>query len=217
MKCLIFDLDGTLLNTLSDLATCVNHALECHGFPKRSMDEVKSMVGNGVEMLIRRAVPKGCDESTIATVLDSFKKHYLQHSEDTTLPYPGIIDMLNKAKADGHHTAVVSNKFDAATKRLCDKYFPGLIDIAIGEDEKHGIRKKPAPDSVLSVISTLREEKDNCIYIGDSDVDIETAKAAGIKCIAVSWGFRPIDFLKAHGAESIVNDTEQLYLMIKSE
>lgn len=206
----IFDLDGTLLDTLRDLAASVNYAMEqCH-YPTHTIDEVCSMVGNGVATLIKRAVPSGTSEEDTARALDFFRKHYMKHSEDTTRPYDGILELLSSLKAKGKRIAVVSNKFDAATKALCDKYFPNLIDIALGENEAEGIRKKPAPDMVFKAMKQLNASPEECVYIGDSDVDLQTAKNSGIPCISVLWGFRTKEFLQTHGATMFVEKPEEI-------
>lgn len=196
----IFDLDGTLLNTIIDLANSVNYALQSLYYPTHSIDEVRMMVGNGVGKLIRRAVPEGTSEDEIAKVLAAFRAHYLEHNQDYTEPYDGIIKLLKTLKLEGKKVAVVSNKFDKATKDLCVKYFPKLVDIALGEDEANGIHKKPAPDMVFKAMRELKSAPEECTYIGDSDVDIDTANNAGIPCISVLWGFRSKEFLDNHGA-----------------
>lgn len=211
VSCLIFDLDGTLLDTLQDLAISVNYALSYHSLPSHSIDEIRMMVGNGVEKLIRRAVPEDKSDITIQNVLTKFKQHYLEHSEDNTKPYTGIIEMLTELKANGYLCAVVSNKFDDATKHLCQKYFPDLIDIAVGENEAEGIRKKPSPDMVDRVIEELNINRSQCVYIGDSDVDIMTASNSGIPCISVLWGFRTKDFLLKHGASSFAITPQDIF------
>ena len=214
VRLFIFDLDGTLLDTLRDLAASVNYAMEqCH-YPTHTIDEVCSMVGNGVATLIKRAVPSGTSEEDTARALDFFRKHYMKHSEDTTRPYDGILELLSSLKAQGKRIAVVSNKFDAATKTLCNKYFPNLIDIALGENEAEGIRKKPAPDMVHKAMKQLNATPDECVYIGDSDVDLQTAKNSGIPCISVLWGFRTKDFLQAHGATMFVEKPEEIARLI---
>lgn len=206
----IFDLDGTLLDTLHDLATSTNYALEkCH-YPPHSIDEIRMMVGNGVALLIKRAVPKGTSEDATTHIIDVFRKHYTEHSQDTTRPYDGIIEMLSSLKQQGKKIAVVSNKFDAATKTLCNKYFPNLIDIALGENEAHGISKKPSPDMVNKAIKVLKMSPSESIYVGDSDVDLMTAKNAGIPCISVLWGFCSKEFLITHGATIICNTPKEI-------
>lgn len=203
-SCYIFDLDGTLLYTLEDLANSVNYAMEQSQYPTHSIDEVRNMVGNGVKVLIERAVPSGTSREETLHALSIFQQHYLIHNQDTTRPYEGIMEMLNALKQAGKKVAVVSNKFDKATKALCDKYFPGLIDIAVGENEAAGIRKKPYPDMVMEVMQELGVSADESVYIGDSEVDIDTARNASLPCITVLWGFREKDFLKEKGATCFV-------------
>lgn len=203
-SCYIFDLDGTLLYTLEDLANSVNYAMEQSHYPTHSIDEVRNMVGNGVKVLIERAVPSGTSREETLHALSIFQQHYLIHNQDTTRPYEGIMEMLNALKQAGKKVAVVSNKFDKATKALCDKYFPGLIDIAVGENEAAGIRKKPYPDMVMEVMQELGVSADESVYIGDSEVDIDTARNASLPCITVLWGFREKDFLKEKGAKCFV-------------
>lgn len=207
---IIFDLDGTLLNTLNDLADSTNFALSSLEYPQRTLEEIRNFVGNGVSKLIERALPKGKDNPDFEKCLTTFKKHYSENMYNKTKPYNGIIKMLTDLKKRGCKIAVVSNKFDAAVKELCRKYFDNLVDIAIGEDEAHGIKKKPAPDTVNKVLELFSAEKSNSVYVGDSDVDIMTAKNSGLACVSVSWGFRDVEFLKNHGAEIIINNPEQI-------
>ncbi len=204
----VFDLDGTLLDTLEDLWRATNMALETHGLPPRTRDEVRLFVGNGVEMLIRRAVPHGTDEETTLAVLADFKTAYAAICEDHTKPYNGILDMLTALRERGIRVAVVSNKFDAATKKLCAKYFGDLVEVAIGE--RAGVRKKPAPDTVYEALKELGVTAEGAVYIGDSDVDIETARNCGMPCISVTWGLRDKDFLIENGAQVLVDSPETL-------
>lgn len=204
----VFDLDGTLLDTLEDLYLATNAALESHSLPRRSRDEVRMFVGNGVEMLIRRAVPADTDEETTLAVLADFKTTYAAICEDHTRPYDGILDMLRALRERGIRVAVVSNKFDAATKQLCQKYFGDLVEVAIGE--RAGVRKKPAPDTVYEALKELGMTATGAVYIGDSDVDIQTAKNCGMPCISVTWGLRDKDFLLQSGAEILVDTPERL-------
>jgi phosphoglycolate phosphatase len=196
----IFDLDGTLLDTLDDLAAATNHALRVHGMPEHSRDDVRRFVGNGVRKLVERAVPEGTDEQQTEAVLTTFRSYYLAHSLDRTRPYEGIPELLTGLKQRGCRLAVVSNKFCAATEELCRHFFPDTIGVAIGENEAAGIRKKPAPDTVLAALRQLGTGAEGAVYVGDSDVDIATARHAGLPCISVLWGFRDRDFLLAHGA-----------------
>ena len=204
----VFDLDGTLLDTLEDLAASCNYALLKHGFPERTVEEVRRFVGNGVRKLMERAVPKGTGQHEIEEVLDDFRVHYLRHGKDTTAPYDGIPEILGELKARGKKIAVVSNKFYAATQELCQYYFPGLVDVAIGERED--IRKKPAPDTVEEALRQLDASKETAVYIGDSDVDIQTARNCGMPCISVLWGFRDREFLLEHGATMMIYSPSQL-------
>ena len=204
----VFDLDGTLLDTLEDLYLATNHALTLHGLPLRSRDEVRMFVGNGVEMLIRRAVPAGTDEETTLAVLADFKSTYAAICEDHTRPYDGIPEMLTALRERGIRVAVVSNKFDAATKKLCEKYFGDLVEVAIGE--RAGVRKKPAPDTVHEALRELGVTAEGAVYIGDSDVDIRTAENCGMPCISVTWGLRDEAFLVEHGAVALVHSPGDL-------
>ena len=204
----VFDLDGTLLDTLEDLYLATNHALTLHGLPLRSRDEVRMFVGNGVEMLIRRAVPAGTDEETTLAVLADFKSTYAAICEDHTRPYDGILDMLTALREKDIRVAVVSNKFDAATKQLCEKYFGDLVEVAIGE--RAGVRKKPAPDTVHEALRELGVTAEGAVYIGDSDVDIQTARNCEMPCISVTWGLRDKVFLLQSGAEILVDIPERL-------
>ena len=210
---LIFDLDGTILDTLEDLKESTNYALDFHGFPKRTLDEVRRFVGNGIGKLIERAVPAGTSEKETGRVLATFKRYYGEHCADHTKPYEKIPAFLKVVREKGCQTAVVSNKADFAVQDLCEQYFPGMFDFVVGERE--GIRRKPCPDSVNEVLKTLEKTKEQAIYVGDSDVDVETAKNAGMPVIGVSWGFRGREFLEAHGAEWIADTPEDLWKFIE--
>ncbi|MCR5269500.1 MAG: HAD family hydrolase [Prevotella sp.] len=200
----IFDLDGTLLETLEDLTAAVNYALRHHGMPEHSLADVRRFVGNGVKMLMVRAVPDGESNPQFEAAFATFRTYYLEHSLDATHPYAGIPELLAELKSRGKHLAVVSNKFYAATQSLCRHFFPDTIQVAIGEHESEGIRKKPAPDTVVEALRQLGVGKENAVYIGDSDVDLQTALNAGLPCISVLWGFRDRDFLKENGATTFV-------------
>ena len=198
-KTYIFDLDGTLLDTLDDLAASVNYALGLYGMARHSVDDVRRFVGNGVRLLMERAVPGGAGNPDFDATFAAFRQHYMYHSLDTTQPYDGIADMLAGLKARGCRMAVVSNKMMAATQELVAHFFPD-ITVAIGEHEAEGIRKKPAPDTVFEALRQLGTDRQDAVYVGDSDVDIETARNSGLPCISVLWGFRDRDFLLRHGA-----------------
>lgn len=204
----IFDLDGTLLNTLTDLALATNHALRTHGMPVHSEEAVRGFVGNGVKKLMERAVPDGLANPAFEEVYRTFREYYLEHSLDNTKPYPGIPELLAELKARGRKMAVVSNKFCTATEELCRHFFGDYISVAIGERE--GIRRKPWPDTVTEALRRLDAGSDGAVYIGDSDVDIETARNSGLPCISVLWGFRSRDFLVEHGGKVFISEPCQL-------
>ncbi len=206
----IFDLDGTLLDTLTDLAASTNYALRTHGMPEHTIDEVRRFVGNGVRKLMERAVPDGTDNPLFDEAFATFRQHYMEHSLDTTRPYEGIPEMLAALKAKGCHLAVVSNKMMAATQELCRHFFPETIEVAIGENEAEGIRKKPAPDTVIAALRQLGVGEEGAVYVGDSDVDIATARNSNLPCISVLWGFRDRDFLLQHGASTLISAPKEL-------
>lgn len=207
-KLIIFDLDGTILNTLEDLTDSTNYALEKNGFPRRTIQEVKSFVGNGIGKLIERAVPSGTGQETISKVLEDFTKYYKEHCADKTRPYEGIPQLILELRKQGILTAVVSNKADFAVQELCEQYFSGLFDFVVGE--RMGIRRKPYPDSVEEVLVRLKVKKEDALYVGDSEVDIQTAKNAGLSQVSVEWGFRERDYLLKQGAEQIVQTPDVL-------
>lgn len=197
-KALIFDLDGTLLNTLEDLAAATNHALTVNNFPPRTVDEVRMFVGNGIRKLITRAVPTKTADDVQEKVFADFNAYYKVHCNDTTCAYKGVLKLLTEARALGCKTAIVSNKADYAVQELAQLYFDGLLDAACGE--RAGIARKPAPDMLLAVMRELAVKPEETIYIGDSDTDILTAKNTGVPCIGACWGFRGREFLVKHGA-----------------
>lgn len=204
----IFDLDGTILDTLCDLRDSVNFALAKNALSTRSTDEIRAFVGNGIRLLIERAVPENTQEEIIDKCFDDFKTHYKDNSANSTKPYDGIIDILNELKSNGVKIAVVSNKADFAVQRLMLKYFPRVFHFAVGE--KEGVRRKPCPDSVFAAMEFLKADKNKTIYIGDSDVDIETARNSGIPCIAVTWGFRDKEVLENLNPEYIIDKPFQI-------
>lgn len=208
LKAVIFDLDGTLLYTLQDLADAVNAGLKTGGMPERTLEEVRSFVGNGVTMLMARAVPDGKSCPKFDMMMQAFKDYYKEHCSDNTVPYEGIPQLLAKLREAGIKTAVTSNKLDSAVKVLCNDFFPGLIDIALGDAA--GQNRKPEPDMLYSAMNILKVSKDEVIYVGDSEVDIVTAKNAGLKCVSVSWGFKDKSFLLDNGAEIIVDTVDEL-------
>lgn len=209
----IFDLDGTLLDTLQDLAASVNYALHQHHMPEHSVDDVRHFVGNGVRLLMERAVPGGAGNPQFDAAFDTFRQHYMQHSLETTRPYDGIPELIHELHTRGCQMAVVSNKMMAATQELVRHFFPE-IPVAIGEHEAEGICKKPAPDTVFAALRELAAthvstsfapgSSTSAVYVGDSDVDLATARNAAMPCISVLWGFRDRDFLLANGATTFV-------------
>lgn len=206
----IFDLDGTLLNSLPDLVISTNYALAEMGFSQRTTEEVRTFIGNGVRLLIERAVPNGTDKKLVDKCFDIFKQYYLEHGMDNTKPYDGVISMLGELKNRGKRTAVVSNKFYDATQELCEHYFGSLLDVAIGENNE--LRKKPAPDIVFEALRQMETVKEEAVYIGDSDVDIQTARNCGLPCISVLWGYRDKKFLLANGASEFISSPSELIL-----
>ena len=205
----IFDLDGTLLSTLGDLAASCNYALRTNGMQERTVDEVRRFVGNGVKKLMERAIPDGLLNPAFDKTYADFRQHYMQHNLDTTKPYDGVMELLGELKRRGKNIAVVSNKFYAATQELCRHFFGNeLVPVAIGERED--IRKKPAPDTVMEALRQLGASADTSVYIGDSDVDIETARNSGMPCISVLWGFRDRQFLIEHGATTFAEKPQDI-------
>ncbi len=204
----IFDLDGTVLDTLQDLYLATNFALNTLGFPKRSREEVRAFVGNGIRRLVELAVPEGTNKDDADAVFSAFNEYYALHCADNTKPYDGIKELLLTLKERGIKTAVVSNKADYAVQALCEKYFDGLFLFAVGERE--GIRRKPTPDSVNEVLKVLSAPKSKAVYIGDSEVDIKTAKNAGMECISVLWGFRNKKTLTLNGGKVFAETPEEI-------
>lgn len=209
---MIFDLDGTILNTLEDLTDSLNVVLSQYQYPQRTLSEVRGFVGNGIRLLVRRAMPDGLPETALDLLYQDFIRYYQQHCMDKTGPYEGIPELLQEVRARGYRTAVVSNKADSAVKVLCDRYFDGLFDMAVGEQD--GIPRKPAPDSVNQILSSLQISRERAVYIGDSDVDIATARNAGLDGIIVTWGFKDMAFLKEKGAECLVSDPKEIWDLI---
>ena len=213
-KAVLFDLDGTLQDTLDDLTDSVNTILEKYGFPKRERKEVRRLLGNGSTRLMRGALPKDVNEADFAKYLEEYKVYYEAHKEEKTGPYPGIPELLQELHCRGLKIGVVSNKFDLAVKGLCKKYFSECIDGAVGELEAEGIRRKPAPDMVLAAVEWLGVEIEDCLYVGDSEVDILTAENAGMDCVSVCWGFRDEVELREAGAKRLAHTTAELEKMI---
>ena len=214
-KALIFDLDGTLTDSLQDLWLSTNHALQTMGWPTHTLDEVRQFVGNGVHLLIERAVPQGTSMQAIENCFQEFRSHYVKHCMDHTIPYPGIEDMLAKLDAEGYLMAIVSNKLQAGVSIMHKQHFMPHVKVAIGEHP--GVHRKPAPDMVIEAMHLLGVKAEETVYIGDSDVDIDTAKASGLPCISVLWGFRDKDFLLQHGASIFAEKPSDIIRIIKNE
>ena len=218
----IFDLDGTLIDTLGDLTASCNYALRSCGMKEHPIDDIRRFVGNGVRKLMERAVPEGTDNPLFNQAFETFRAHYLEHGLDTTKPYPGIEETLKRLQQKGCRMAVVSNKFYDATLQMVRHFFGNCIEVAVGECEaglpknipegfpKHPLKKKPAPDTVNEALRQLNATTHNAVYVGDSDVDIMTARNSGLPCISVLWGFRDRDFLLAHGAKTLISQPEEL-------
>ena len=211
----IFDLDGTLLNTLEDLAEAVNAVLSANGYPLRSADEVRRFVGNGIRKLVERSLPENTPEDTIETVLKQFKIYYSAHQTDHTRPYPGIGDLLMRLKASGMRLAMISNKADSSVQVLAQHYFPGMFDAVAGE--KEGIRRKPAPDAVNAALETLQVPREKAVYIGDSEVDIRTAHHARMDAVLVTWGFREQAQLEEAGARVLAGTPQELLKILTAD
>lgn len=209
---IVFDMDGTILDTLEDLKNSMNYTLKLHNMPVRTLDEIRSFVGNGIRKLIERAVTEGTSNEKIEVIHKDFMSHYEIHCADFTRPYDGVIDLIKELRNRGYKTAVVSNKADAAVQDLCVQYFPGLFDLAIGERPE--IAKKPAADMVNLALEQLKSSGEKAVYIGDSDVDVATAKNSNLDMIAVDWGFRTRDFLIEQGAEIIVSKPEEILELV---
>ena len=209
---IVFDMDGTILDTLKDLKNSMNHTLRLYHMPERTLDEIRSFVGNGIRKLIERAAVSGTPETIIEAIHKDFMKHYEVHCADFTKPYDGVNDLILELKSRGYKTAVVSNKAHDAVLDLCEQYFPSLFDLALGE--KPEIAKKPAPDMVNLALEKLQISREKAVYIGDSDVDVATARNSNLDMIAVDWGFRTREFLVEQGAKTIVSHPEEILQLV---
>lgn len=208
IQTIIFDLDGTLLYSLDDIADSVNYAMDKYGFKQYSVEEVREAIGNGVRLMMERITPDDISEEVFENCLSDFKLHYSENMYNKTRPYEGVLDMLKQLRADGYKIAVLSNKFDTAVKELCEKYFDGLVDLAVGQ--KEGVEEKPDPAGVYEIAKELDTPLECCIFVGDSEVDIQTANNAGIDCISVTWGYKDFKFLYENGASKLVYVPEDI-------
>lgn len=212
IKTILFDLDGTLLNTLTDLANCVNYALNANQLPQRTTAEIRVFLGNGIRNLIEKSVPQDTSTALTDNVFQAFKAYYLEHSLDFTAPYEGIRELLAILKERGVKMGIISNKVDAAVQQLNRQFFETYMDFAIGERE--GVRRKPAPDSLLFAMEALNATAETTLYVGDSEVDYETAKAAHLRCALVTWGFRDESELRTLNADYYINKVEELLELV---
>lgn len=212
----VFDMDGTVLNTLEDLTDSVNYVMEKYGYPIHSLEAIRGFVGNGIRLLMERALPDGANNPQFEAAFEDFSKHYAVHCKDKTGPYDGIIELMKELKRLGYKTAIVSNKADFAVRELADDMFNGLVGVAMGERESEGINKKPAPDMVYAALEKLGSDREHSVYVGDSDVDIMTAANSGLDCVCVEWGFKDHDFLVEHGAKTIITKPSELLKILQS-
>lgn len=211
----IFDLDGTLLNTLGDLRAATNHALEVRGLPPHSMEEIRQFIGNGIRLLICRAMPEGTPEAEIDAALDDFKAYYAAHIHDRTVPYDGIPQLLTALRKRGIQVAVLSNKIDSASQQLIEYFFPGKTDVVFGEHV--GVPRKPDPTSCRMVMQQLGVQPEQVLYVGDSGTDMQTAKNAGLYAVGVTWGFRSKEVLLKYGADVLVHRPKQILQILDSD
>ena len=211
---IVFDCDGTLLDTLTDLRNAVNYVLRAHDLPERSVPEVKAALGNGVAHLMRQSLPDSISEAEFNTYLDEFKAYYGEHLQDYTAPYPGMLDVLDTLRAKGYKLAIVSNKIQEGITPLNKEYFGDRLPVAIGE--RPGLQRKPAPDMILQALKELGSTQDESIYIGDSEVDVATAKNSGLLCIGITWGFRDEQLQKELGVKHIARKAEDIVTIIEA-
>lgn len=210
---ILFDLDGTLIDTLDDLRNAVNHALTLQGFAPRSREEVCSFVGNGIGLLVRRAAGNEPDEETYAALYRDFSAYYNEHYDDFTLPYDGIPELLKTLKARGYTLGVLTNKREDFARALCDGLFPGIFDAVAGE--AGGTPRKPQKEAVDRLIAMLGADPAACLYLGDSQVDVETARNAGLTMVTVTWGFRDRETLSSCGAENLIDAPGELLTFLE--
>ena len=210
----IFDLDGTLLNTLEDLADAVNFVMRKNHYPQRTIEEVRRFVGNGIRRLMELAVPENISETEFEQVFEEFKNYYTEHCQIKTCAYDGVMPLLKHLDENGYAMAIVSNKNHAAVCELNDIYFKDYIEVAIGQ--KDGIRKKPAPDTVVQALKELGKTKERAVYVGDSEVDFATAKNSGMDCVLVTWGFRTEEELAGCMPKAWIQNPEELLAVLET-
>jgi len=211
---IVFDCDGTLLDTLTDLRNAVNYVLRAHDLPERSIPEVKAALGNGVAHLMRQSLPDSISEAEFNTYLDEFKAYYGEHLQDDTAPYPGMLDVLDTLRAKGYKLAIVSNKIQEGVTPLNKEYFGDRLPVAIGE--RPGLQRKPAPDMVLQALKELDSTPEESIYVGDSEVDVATAENSGLLCIGVTWGFREESLHQELGVTHIARKAEDILSIVEN-
>ena len=209
---IVWDMDGTVLNTLIDLRDSVNYVLRKYNMPEHTIEEYRRYFGSGIRYALECAVVDGTPSETIDEMLPIFKEHYDVHCLDNTCPYDGILDAMKKLKEKGYKMAIVSNKIDSAVKELNEKFFKEYVDVAIGETP--GTKRKPAPDMVEQALNKLGSTKEEAIYIGDSEVDLQTARNSNLPCISVLWGFRDKDYLIKQGATTFAETPEELVQLL---
>lgn len=210
----IFDMDGTVLNTLEDLTDAVNHVFSQFALPPRSIDEYRKFFGNGIGYAMKCAAPEGTPDTLINKMIPVFREYYDMHCLDKTKPYDGILELMKSLKTKGYKMAIVSNKIDSAVKELNDRFFSDYVSVAIGEKVK--VRRKPAPDTVIAALKELQSERSEAVYVGDSEVDLQTARNAGLPCIAVLWGFRDKDHLTENGATTFAKKPMDVACILES-
>lgn len=207
-KAVLFDMDGTVLDTLADLTNAINHTLSDYGMPLLDKRQVAQYLGNGAAYLMSRAVPEGTPDALREEMLRAYQPWYDSHCAILTAPYPGIVSLMQALREAGVKQAVISNKQDTAVKQLAAQHFPGLLETAVGESET--VRRKPNPDAVLAALREMGVEKRDAVYVGDTEVDLRTAENAGLACAVVGWGFRTEEQLYEAGAEHIFQSAEEL-------
>ena len=215
IKAVLYDMDGTLLDTIQDLADSCNKTLEQLGMPPRTLEEVRSFVGNGIARLMEQAVPKGKDNKDFEKSVELMKKNYSSNWHNKTKPYDGIMDLISALKERGIKIGINSNKPDPQVKELARLYFSEVVDETTAVGEKEGFKRKPFPDLANEIIRIMGVEKEEVVYIGDSEVDVATARNVGIKCISVTWGFRDVPFLKEHGATHLAENAKEFCAILE--